>query len=766
MDELEMDDQSPLFQSDGGMSVEDNPGEMISLSVDDEEETDKIDNDALSKSALSAHLKELFSRAKEARMYDERRWLEAYYNYRGIYPSDYTFREDEQSRVFVKITKTKVLAAYNQIVEVLLGNNRFPISVDPTSLPEGIVEEAHISLAPEESEGIPKIEKTPDYFPESRYRFKDTKEKVPTGTFSKVTFGSLEPYIELLPEGTIKEGPAKSPKEVSISPALRAAKRMEKKIHDQLEESQAIQHLRKTAFECSLFGTGVMKGPFITTKEYPNWTKAENGVTYTPVKKDRPSITTVSLLNIYPDNEADTVSQMEFVFERHKMSKTDLRELKNRPFFRGGIIEDLIKKGPNYTQEWWETAFTDNNVTETNNRWEVLEFWGNIDVETLEEFADSIDMGSEGSKKLKAALKEVEDEDYVSCNIWISGDAVLRCILNPFTPKLIPYYLVPYEFNPFSLFGIGVAENMSDSQMLMNGFVRLAVDNAIRSGNLIFEVQSTYLTPGQDLKMFPGKVFEREEGAPGQAIFAHQYPDISKQNLEFFDFARKVADEATGIPSFAHGETGVQQAGRTASGISMLMEAANGTIKAVIKNFDDFLLGPLGNSLFAYNMQYDPDPDIRGDLSVNARGTESLMANAVRSQRLMQFLGTVQSPMLAPFAKMDYIVREIARSLDLDPDKVANDIESAAIQAALLKKFTAPPVDPNAQPPQGGPQKAGNGSTTKEGTMDMKGPPGQPNAPKGPPGVEASNMRGTGGGQTGVGGTPLPGDQSFSANKG
>ena len=68
------------------------------------------------------------------------------------------------------------------------------------------------------------------------------------------------------------------------------------------------------------------------------------------------------------------------------------------------------------------------------------------------------------------------------------------------------------------------------------------------------------------------------------------------------------------------------------------MGAAQGSIKTVIKNVDDYLLRPLGEGFFRFNMQFDFDPSIKGDLEVKARGTESLMANEVRSQRLMQFL--------------------------------------------------------------------------------------------------------------------------------
>ena len=210
--------------------------------------------------------------------------------------------------------------------------------------------------------------------------------------------------------------------------------------------------------------------------------------------------------------------------------------------------------------------------------------------------------------------------------------------------------------------------------------------------------------------------------------------------MQMFDKARVLADESTGFPSFAHGQTGVSGVGRTASGISMLMSAANGSIRTVVKNIDDYLLAPLGKALFSFNMQFDFDPEIKGDLEVKAAGTESLMANEVRSQRLMQFLSVVQNPVLAPFARMDYIVREIAKSMDLDPDKVANSMQRAAIQAEILKGFQATQPPAGAQPGQ---------------------PPAQATA-----GAQPQDTQGTGGGTIGTGSVPTPGEQGFTANTG
>ena len=152
-----------------------------------------------------------------------------------------------------------------------------------------------------------------------------------------------------------------------------------------------------------------------------------------------------------------------------------------------------------------------------------------------------------------------------------------------------------------------------------------------------------------------------------------------------FDKFRQLADEQTGIPSYSHGQTGVQSMTRTASGMSMLLGAASLNIKTVVKNLDDFLLKPLGEAYFQWNMQFfEGDMDVKGDLEVKATGTNSLMQKEVRSQRLTMFLQTAQSPAIAPFVKISKLISELAYSLDLDPDEILNDPEEAAIMAQII----------------------------------------------------------------------------------
>jgi len=710
---------------------EDDIFESDELYMDEEESSfvedkDDADNSRDEKVGTVVGLVEgKFYKAEKARYTDELRWIRAYQNYRGVYGSDVQFTSTEKSKVFVKVTKTKVLAAYGQIVDVLFGSNKFPISINPTVLPEGITDTVNF----ETDSNMRKAQESDGALPDDDTRLQPGETIIDLRERLGAIRNKLEPVKNL-----VEEGPGTTPSKVTFHPAMVAAKKMEKKIHDQLEESNARKQLRIAAFETALFGTGIMKGPFAYDKEYPSW--SEDGE-YTPTVKTVPQTSSVSIWNFYPDPDANNMDEAEYVVERHKMSRSQMRNLKKRPFFRSNAIDTAISMGESYSKEWWEQVMEEADQETKAERYSVLEFWGYVDTELLKEYEIEIP-------------KELKDQDQVSVNIWVCNGQVLRLVMNPFTPSILPYYAVPFEVNPYSFFGVGIAENMDDTQNLMNGFMRMSVDNAALSGNLLIEVDETNLVPGQDLSVYPGKVFRRQGGAPGQAIFGTKFPNVSNENMQMFDKARVLADESTGFPSFAHGQTGIQGVGRTASGISMLMSAANGSIRNVVKNIDDYLLGPIGRAFFHFNMQFDYDDNIKGDLSVKAEGTESLMANEVRSQRLMQFLGVVQNPVLAPFAKMDYIIREIAKSMDLDPDKLTNSMGDAAIQAEILKKFQAdnppPQVDPNApQQQQGAPQQGEQ----------------QP-----PAGAQVQDTQGSGGGQVGTGTAPLPGEQGFTGNTG
>jgi hypothetical protein len=699
-----------------------------------------LDLEMTQRSNLVGIVKSRFSVAEDARRSDEARWLRAYENYRGLYNKSVKFRDSEKSRIFVKITKTKVLAAFGQLVDVIFGTGKFPIGIAETKIPEGELANAHLDT----QTGAPGIESTmgggelPDDIgnridnPYDVGYEGDGKVLKPGATFQK---GIFEESLEDKVEDQLVEGFSPIPTALEISPAQKAARRMEKLIHDQIDESKGSSEIRNALLESSLLGTGIVKGPFNYNKKLHKWETDEDGErTYNPLEVRVPRIEFVSCWDFYPDPAATSIEECEYVIHRHKLNKSQLRQLRNMPYFDEDAIRNCIQMGANYEEKSFESQLKDDarSDEEYQTNFEVFEYWGIMDAEYAREVGIEID-------------DDIDDLDEVQINAWVCGNSLLRAVINPFTPYRIPYHAFPYERNPYNFFGIGVAENMDDSQQIMNGHARMAVDNLAMAGSLVFDVDESALVGGQSMEIYPGKIFRRQAGMPGQAIHGLKFPNTAPENMMMFDKFRQLADEQTGIPSYSHGQTGVQSMTRTASGMSMLLGASSLNIKTVVKNLDDFLLRPLGEAFFQWNMQFfEGGLDVKGDLEVKATGTNSLMQKEVRSQRLTTFLQTVQNPAVAPFVKISKLISELAYSLDLDPDEVLNDPEEAAIMAQIIGmqnvgQTTGEEAQPNSQQP------GGMGS--------LAGTPAQP---------QDLGPTGTGGGNIGIGNVPVAGEDQFS----
>jgi len=695
------------------------------MSINDFEENEpqiiELDTEALP--GLIGYVHDKFQEAETGRLPDESRWLLAYKNYRGITDGSTTYASTEKSKVFLKITKVKVLAAFGQISDILFANNRFPLTVSPTDIPFGIAEFAHIPTMEEDA----FLKNMPDQMlntPLSQLNM--------TGQPDKEFLAGLK---EKYSASSLVEGPAilGTPQ---IDLAMEAARNMEKTIHDQLTDTNAMNVLRHAIFECCLLGTGIVKGPFNYNKTIPNWKIENEQKVFSPTERIVPRIEAVSCWDFYPDPTAVSTEDAEYIIQRHRFNRQQLRNLKNRPFFSEDAINNCLATGPNYDEKYYENVIhaEDTESEYSEQRYEVLEYWGTVDAA----FAREVGL---------PVPENVGHMDSVQINIWVCGTEIIRCVLNPFIPARLPYHAFPYEINPYQLLGIGVGENMQDSQLLINGHMRMAIDNLALAGNLVFDVDETQLVPGQNMEVFPGKIFRRQSGQSGAAINGIKFPNTSPDNLQMYQTARQLADEQTGIPSIVHGQTGVTGTGRTAAGLSMIMGSAGLSIKTVIKNIDDSLLKPLGEAFFQWNMQFnDNEAEIRGDLEIKPKGIASVMQKEVRTQRLTTLLQTVANPMLAPFIKIPNLVKELAISQDIDPEQLVNDANEAAVFADILKGLM------NESP---------NGQNTPPSSQQ---PPDMGADGEVPVGANPMDQSGVGGGNIGVGSAPVAGEDGFTGN--
>lgn len=640
-----------------------------------EEQTQVSDGKGLAKPKMSALLADIISKktsAQNARSAKEAQWRTNLMQFRG--QDTESFRESEHSKVSMRTTAVKTKAALAQIMEAMLSNGKFPLSISETPVPQGVHEFAHIHEGGQQQE---EQTPTPTTAPKSSFGYAGDGQELAPGAYFGMMGGMFkEVPQEVLDNTTVMEGPGLQG-EPTIAPAKEAAKNMEKHIHDQLEASKAQAHLNNAVFEACILGSGAMKGPFNEFKTVSKWSTDENGnKEYTPEEELYPKASFVSIWDLFVDPACSTdTREAEWVIERHKMNMVEVRDLKRRPLFNKSAIDNLILQGPNYQDQSNEDAHEAPQLQQSQakhtTQWEVWEYWGYIETNKLREFGLRVPDGA---------------DDYVQVNVWFSGDYVLRVSLNPFKPARIPYYLFPYERDPYSIYGLGVPELMADQQKLMNGFMRMAVDNLALAGNMVFDVDESALAPGQNMEIAPGQIFRRVAGSPGQAVYGIKFPSTANENLQMVREVRQHADESTGIPSVSHGQTGVSGTGRTAAGMSMILNNASLNIKTVVRNIDNHLIVPLGQAMFAWNMQFRGKeyPEIEGDLEIKATGASSLEMKDVEAQRLQTFLQLSMNPAVAPLIKLPTIVKRLAQVMDMAPEDILNNPEEAAFYAQLM----------------------------------------------------------------------------------
>ena len=635
--------------------------------------------------SLGHRLRDLFQEYKDARKETENEWLKDLRQYAGQYEPEVLARLNEhagaRSKVFVGLTRTKVMAAYSRIVDLLFQHGDLFFAVHPTPIA------------------------TIDPVLSMQMRQQAMQEVVmASGMDPMANQDLIAARMKELEEEFRK---------VEQKMAEEAAKNMTVEIEDQLIEAGADQKLKESILEACIFGSGAVKAGTVridTKQSYSKIVDPESGaqayalsVVETPV----PDIESVSIFDLYVDPYCTTLDDCDGLFRRHVLTRRQFRELADLPQFDGDMVRYLMKinKDGNHTEEDHEKtlrpiAGIQDQVE--SRRFEVLEYWGDIDGHALEEHGIEFDDDADKS------------EQYSAC-VWMCEGKVLKVMLNPIAGYKIPYHIFPYERNPHQFWGVGVPRMMRDSQTTMNAAVRIWLDNMALSSGPMVEVNTDLLAAGEDpTDIHPWRVFLRE-GGDGSMPAVRWYQPVANANglNQIVEIFRRFADETTSLPSYTHGEQ-TASLNKTATGISMLMGAANVALKSTIKNIDDFLLEPMIEAMFHFNMEFNPREDIKGDLRIVARGSTALVQKEVQSQRLLQFLSLVSNPMDAALVDRPSLLRDIAQTLDIDPDEIIKSEERLQAEQALQNQMLA------------GAGTGGDGTSPQSGMVPNIGPAGVP----------------------------------------
>lgn len=465
----------------------------------------------------------------------------------------------------------------------------------------------------------------------------------------------------------------------AMTEAKEAAARMETRLQDQLVEGGFYTALADFIDNLATFKSAIIKGPVVRRKRSIEWVNGQ------PQLQDKLvyDFYCVSPFDFFPMPGISNVNEGA-VIERHRLTRRQLYDLIGVPGYNEETIRECLDElGRGGLKTWLsDSSDTERENLENKSTWddveasfEALEFSGSVQGRMLKEWGH---------------VGDIEDElaDY-EANVWVIGRFVIRAQLNPDPLGRKQYYVTSMEKIPGSIWGNTVHDHIEDCQDVCNSAMRALINNmAIASGPQVW-VNTDRLAPGEKpTQLFPWKIWQMTSDPMGSTAppvdFFQPNSNVTELMATFEKFYA-MADDISGIPRYMIGNEKIGGAGRTASGLSMLMDAANKLLKLSLANIDRDIIQPLLEVMFTYNMLYNPDPSIKGDVQVVARGAISLSQKEILQQRRNEFLQATGNPLDAQILGLPgraALLREAAKGLDMPVDNLIPNPQQLAMQQA------------------------------------------------------------------------------------
>lgn len=604
-------------------------------------------------SGLAAHIRRSWSAAKDAKQEHQQTMLRCLRMRKGEYEPHIAamIREEGGSDIYMRLPDVKCRAAEAWIADILSMDDLW--TLESTEIPE---------ISPDQEMAMIKQAATLIY---------------QQGWAPEQAKAALDEAKEAIKE-QIKQL------------AKTAAERMATKIKDQMQEAGFRDILNEFIQDVVTFKAGIIKGPMVRRKPTLKW--SDDGQ-FRPIVTEELCVDfqRISPLDAYPAPHATSFDDGYFIV-RHTLTNETLYAMQG---VKGNDTEAIRRVLEQYGQsglhDWVdnldnerETLEGKNSVRHHGNGENIvaLEYRGPAQGKLLVEWGMDI-------SRIDDPLRTYNVE------AWLVNNEVIRCVLNGDPLGKKPFSKASAVAMPGSFWGMGVCEQMEDIVRMCNGAARALADNmAIASGPQV-AIGIRGLPDGFDItNIKPWKIWELLQSESGQVPVQFFQPSMhAGELLEIYERFARMADEVTGIPAYSYGSDLAAGAGKTASGLSMLMSNASKGIKRIISNIDG-ALSQIIHRTYIHNMLYDPDNSIKGDAKVVARGAMALIQKEAIQARRMEMLQYTNNPtdmQILGVPGRAMMLREAFKPLDYNQDPVPTDEElqqqmMAAQQQAALEQ--------------------------------------------------------------------------------
>ena len=611
--------------------------------------------------ALGQDLQQKITERVGDRIEIEKRMLEDYRQYHGKYEPKVQAQLNQNqygSQIFVKLTRAKTDLAEARTVDMIFPNDDRNWDVRPTPNPD---------LAANLNNEAPVTNpENPD------------EQIMDAATGQPITEAQVSQEL--------------------MTRAIKSCNAMRKEMDDQLVEAKYSQVGRQVIHNAALYGTGILKGPQATARMRKAWVPMmiEGKKQYVlEVKEDlRPDVSSVNPWHFFPDLSTSDPCDLEDVFERHLMTKSQVRKLAKEPGFMRTQVAALLETDP--TDDGLETylselaAISDINTDLTNNRYRIWEYHGPLKKKLLKDAGFSID--------------EENPLEQVSGVVWFSNGIILKLGINILDSGELNYSVFNWERDESTVFGYGIPYQMRDTQRVANAAWRMILDNAgLTTGPQIVMRREALEPSDGSWELSPRKIwYVTDDSVRVQDVFkTFNIEGHYNELFSIFNQAVTLIDEETSLPRVAQGQ---QTSSReTYSGLALRTNASNIVQRRIVKNYDDYVTLTFIPRLYDYNMQFNKKDELKGDFEVMARGSDVLVVREIQAQLLLSMLQLANDPTYGPWTKVRELYKRTLAANHVNPedilkteDEYQKDLQEMQAQAKAQAEAQQPQPDERA----------------------------------------------------------------------
>lgn len=385
-----------------------------------------------------------------------------------------------------------------------------------------------------------------------------------------------------------------------------------------------------------IYPAAIMKAPAVNTRTTMRW----DGTTVSPTTETVRQVENISPFDFFPAPYATDIQTADYVIERRRLTRNELLQLGSASGYDVDVIAEVFEANPNGAPLPYGSV-DDDDISDTAggdktdiDAFDALGYYGRIRNDLLAEY------GIEFAKEEMHGASEAE--------VWVVGGRVIKCLLNPDPLGRRPFYKACFEKVPSSFWGASPAMKLRDTQRVCTASVRALVRNMQYSSGPIGEVRKGAVKDGHAPNaVIPHTIRVVEEDNYGSGAPAYRFytvPSLSNELVALFDKFMGYGYELIGIPRVAFGSPqGLGTLGRTAGGVSIILNQSTKAIKQALRMIESGLIEPVVQDFINYEIRTSNDPDIRGDIRVFARGVSGLMEQESKNGDLEWALQSISS---------------------------------------------------------------------------------------------------------------------------